>query len=175
MQSKVGVYKALYRLSFIVYCFLGYDGSIAAVSILEAGDTSVKGVVRFVQATPDVCVIDGTVDGLRPGNYQLSIHECGDLSNGKMHTTHFVTKLQLMEILGCTSVGNVFNPTHNDQRLYGQLGQIVAERNGRAEFRMEDNVLKLSDVIGRSFVVATLVSTYRNNITDLHFFNRFYI
>lgn len=80
-----------------------------------------------------------------------------------------------MEIIGCTSVGNVFNPTHNDQRLYGQLGQIVAERNGRAEFRMEDSLLKLSDVIGRSFVVATLVSTVRNNITYLHFFNRFYI
>lgn len=66
----------------------GYDGSIAGVSILEAGDPSVKGVVRFVQATPDVCVIDGTVDGLHPGNYQLSIHECGDLSKGKLNTKH---------------------------------------------------------------------------------------
>lgn len=80
-----------------------------------------------------------------------------------------------MEILGCTSVGNIFNPIHNDQRLYGQLDQIVAERNGRAEFRMEDTVLKLSHVIGRSFVVTSLVSMVRNNITYLHFFNRFYI
>ncbi|XP_066262360.1 copper chaperone for superoxide dismutase-like [Euwallacea similis] len=116
----------------------GYAGSIAAVSILEAGDKSVKGVIRFVQATPDTCIIDGTVDGLRPGNYNLEVHECGDLSEG------------------CSSIGNIFNPaSYFGKRTYGSLGEVSAERNGRSEFRLEDKVLKLSDIIGRSFVVST--------------------
>ncbi|KAL1512638.1 hypothetical protein ABEB36_002200 [Hypothenemus hampei] len=115
----------------------GYQGSIAAVSILEAGKEDVKGVVRFVQATPDTCIIDGTIDGLKPGKHNIEIHECGDLSKG------------------CLSVGKVFNPAqYSGERLYGHLGSIVAERNGRAEFRREDKVLRLADVIGRSFVVS---------------------
>ncbi|XP_066143130.1 WASH complex subunit 1-like [Euwallacea fornicatus] len=116
----------------------GYDGSIAAVSVLEAGDDSVKGVIRFVQATPDTCIIDGTIDGLRPGSYNIEVHECGDLSRG------------------CSNVGNIFNPaSYFGKRSYGSLGEVTAERNGRSKFRLEDKVLKLSDIIGRSFVVST--------------------
>lgn len=59
----------------------GYDGT-AAVCILEAGDKNVQGVVRFVQPSPDICIIDGTIDGLKPGNHNIAIHECGDISKG---------------------------------------------------------------------------------------------
>ncbi|KAJ8957644.1 hypothetical protein NQ318_017535 [Aromia moschata] len=108
----------------------GYAGSIAAVSIIEAGDKS-------VQATPDVCIIDGTVDGLKPGPYQISVHEAGDLSRG------------------CESVGDIYHPDKTcSQRLYGNLGTVKAEAGGRAAFRLEDDTLKLSDIIGRSFVIA---------------------
>ncbi|XP_076260140.1 copper chaperone for superoxide dismutase-like [Rhynchophorus ferrugineus] len=113
----------------------GYDGT-AAVSILEVGEKNVQGVVRFVQASPDTCIIDGTIDGLKPGKHNISIHECGDISKG------------------CTSVGKVFNPENNTKkRIYGNIGIITAERNGRAEFRLEDNIVKLSECIGRSFVI----------------------
>ncbi|XP_050295775.1 copper chaperone for superoxide dismutase-like [Anthonomus grandis grandis] len=117
----------------------GYEGSVAAVSILEAGNEKVKGVVRFVQATPTTCIIDGTIDGLNPGNHSIEVHECGNLSEG------------------CNSVGKIYCPEgwNNTEKKYGKLGEVVAERNGRAEFRMENNVLKLSDVIGRSFVVSS--------------------
>jgi len=116
----------------------GYDGSIAAVSILEAGQTNVKGVIRFVQATPNTCIIDGTVDGLRPGDHNIEVHENGDLCRG------------------CDSVGKIFNPHgYSGDKEYGNLGQITAERNGRAAFRLENSTLKLSNVIGRSFVVSS--------------------
>lgn len=118
----------------------GYDGSIAAVSILEAGNKNIKGVVRFIQATPDTCIIDGTIDGLTTGTHSIEVHENGDLSRG------------------CESIGEIFNPENDTgKRKYGYLGSIIAERNGRADFRLEDNVLKLSDVIGRSFVVTSKV------------------
>lgn len=116
----------------------GYAGSIAAVSILDTGDQNIKGVVRFVQATPTTCIIDGTIDGLKPGQHAISVHECGDLSNG------------------CENVGEIFHPTTAlNGRLFGNLGTVDAEKNGRAAFRLEDNILKLGDVIGRSFVVRT--------------------
>lgn len=41
----------------------------------------IKGVIRFAQI-PEGCIIDGTVDGLVPGEHGLHIHECGDISNG---------------------------------------------------------------------------------------------
>lgn len=57
-------------------------GSQAGVAIIDIGDEGVQGVVRFVQTAPDTCIIDGTVDGLKPGKHALAIHECGDTSNG---------------------------------------------------------------------------------------------
>lgn len=118
----------------------GYDGSIAAVSILEAGDKNVKGVIRFIQATPNTCVIEGTIDGLIPGYHNIEVHESGDLSRG------------------CESIGKIFNPDdYTGQREYGNLGKIFVERNGRSDFRLEDNILKLADVIGRSFAVSSQV------------------
>ncbi|KAJ8975005.1 hypothetical protein NQ317_013315 [Molorchus minor] len=114
----------------------GYSGSVAAVSLLEAGRAGIQGVIRFVQANPKVCIIDGTIDGLNPGPHHISIHETGDLSQG------------------CESVGDIFNKDNENGRVYGDLGRVTVENNGRADFRLEDNTLKLSDVIGRSFVVA---------------------
>lgn len=41
----------------------------------------VQGVIRFAQ-TSKGCIIDGTVDGLAPGEHGIHIHECGDISKG---------------------------------------------------------------------------------------------
>lgn len=59
----------------------------SAVAMLGGGDTGysfgkAKGVVRLVQLDDEHCVIDGTIDGLVPGNHGLHIHECGDISEG---------------------------------------------------------------------------------------------
>jgi len=39
-----------------------------------------KGVVRLTQLDNDNCVVEGTVDGLSPGQHGLAIHETGDTS-----------------------------------------------------------------------------------------------
>lgn len=60
---------------------------------------------------------------------------------------------------GCASVGNFYNPADKTKtgRIYGNLGEVVAGLNGRAEFRLQDNVLKLSDIIGRALVITESV------------------
>ncbi|KAG5878999.1 hypothetical protein JTB14_017409 [Gonioctena quinquepunctata] len=114
----------------------GYAGSQAAVSILEACNGNIQGVIRFIQATPKTCIIDGTIDGLNPGPRHIFIHECGDIS------------------AGCDNVGDVFNPEGTAKgQVYGDLGTVNADYAKRAVFHLENTLVKVSDIIGRSFVV----------------------
>ncbi|XP_033734618.1 copper chaperone for superoxide dismutase-like [Pecten maximus] len=108
----------------------------AAVAMMEAGNTNVKGVVRFVQTDNDTCVVDGTMDGLPPGRHGLFIHECGDLSNG------------------CNSCGDVFGKMGPlTKKVAGAMGDIVVHPDGRSEFHMINKNVKVWDVIGRSMVI----------------------
>jgi copper chaperone for superoxide dismutase len=61
------------------------------------------------------------------------------------------------------SVGDHFNPRstrhgspvdgENDRHV-GDLGNVVAGADGRATFKLSDRLVKVSDIIGRSLVVA---------------------
>ena len=51
-------------------------------AVAEVRGSGVKGVARFIQNDEDVCVIEGTFDGLQPGKHDIRVHEFGDLSNG---------------------------------------------------------------------------------------------
>ncbi|XP_071484736.1 copper chaperone for superoxide dismutase-like [Diadema antillarum] len=116
----------------------------AAVCMIETGDP-VRGVVRLLQVAEDNCIVEGTIDGLSPGNHSLRIHEFGDISDG------------------CSSCGNVFDArgflhgqSASSEKLTGDLGVITAESNGRSLFRMENSRVKVWDIIGRSLVVGDL-------------------
>lgn len=108
----------------------------------------VKGVVRFSSIADDKqtngTVIDGVIDGLSPGLHGIHIHECGDITNG------------------CESLGNHYNPKNTrhgspandiDHRHAGDLGNIEADKSGRATFRFIDKIVVVPDIIGRSIVV----------------------
>ncbi|XP_043512409.1 copper chaperone for superoxide dismutase isoform X1 [Frieseomelitta varia] len=126
----------------------GYGDNSSAVAILGGNsgytvDNRIMGVIRFAE-TPDGCLIDGTVDGLTPGEHGIHIHECGDISQG------------------CDSVGKHFNPNNTlhggpeddiSRRHVGDLGNIVVNNSGRATFRMIDKLVKIPDVIGRSLII----------------------
>ena len=62
-----------------VLCVTGVAS--AAVSMME-GCSGVQGVTRMVQVDNDTCVVEGTVDGLSPGSYNLRVHMFGDLTRG---------------------------------------------------------------------------------------------
>ena len=105
-----------------------------------------KGVIRLTQVDAERCVIEGTIDGLAPGEHGLAIHETGDTS------------------MGCASLGGHYNPrgtrhgspvNEQEDRHVGDLGNVVASLDGRAKFRLVDPLVKVWDVIGRSVVVAS--------------------
>lgn len=111
-------------------------------AVAEIRGNLTKGIIRLVQLTDDICLIDGTVDGLTPGNHGLNVHTFGDLSNG------------------CERCGDHYNPdskNHGDrqaaERHVGDLGNIKADESGRAKFRFTDRYIKVFDVIGRSMVI----------------------
>ncbi|XP_069500879.1 copper chaperone for superoxide dismutase isoform X2 [Ambystoma mexicanum] len=124
----------------------GMGGSIerdlgAAVTMME-GANCIQGVVRFVQVSEDKCIVEGTIDGLRPGLHGLHVHAFGDLTDS------------------FRKCGDHFNPQMNSHggpqdpdRHAGDLGNILVDETGRAHFRMEDDRLKVWDIIGRSLVV----------------------
>ncbi|XP_041035928.1 copper chaperone for superoxide dismutase-like isoform X1 [Carcharodon carcharias] len=113
----------------------------AAVAMLgPEGD--IKGAVRFLQLSEKQCLIEGTIDGLKPGLHGLHVHEFGDLTSS------------------CLSCGDHYNPGENrhggpddTDRHVGDLGNIHANEAGRANFRIQDSRLKVWDIIGRSVVV----------------------
>jgi copper chaperone for superoxide dismutase len=118
----------------------------AAVAMMGGllGAGKIEGVIRFVQVENDKCVIDGTIDGLKPqSEHALAIFECGDIS------------------AGCSSVGEHFNPRDvrhgspdSNERHIGDLGNIKTNQLGRAEFKFSDHLIKVNDIIGRSIAVA---------------------
>ncbi|XP_072232721.1 copper chaperone for superoxide dismutase [Leuresthes tenuis] len=120
----------------------GSEPDLGAAVAMLAGVGSIRGVVRFLQLSEKLCLIDGTLDGLEPGAHGLHVHTLGDLTQD------------------CDSCGEHYNPfgrqhggPGDSERHAGDLGNIVAGPDGRASFRLEDSQIKVWDVIGRSLVV----------------------
>ncbi|KAK7580231.1 hypothetical protein V9T40_000860 [Parthenolecanium corni] len=127
----------------------GFGDSVQAAVAIVGGECGfaqgkLQGVVRFIQADDNTCIVDGTIDGLSPGLHGLHVHEFGDISEG------------------CDKVGQHFslvNASHGapscdtSHRHTGDLGNIQVNEDGRSQFRFSDSVLKVWDVIGRTIVV----------------------
>lgn len=93
--------------------------------------TNAKGVIRFTSPTPETkqLVVDGVVDGLEAQKqFRIQIHECGDTSSG------------------CESLGDMYGSRH--------MGTATADDGGRISFRYSDDQFAISDLIGRSVVIA---------------------
>ncbi|KAI5636794.1 copper/zinc superoxide dismutase (SODC) domain-containing protein [Phthorimaea operculella] len=122
------------------------SGDLSKVIVIWEGviRAQVMGVVRFQQAENGPLLVDGTIDGLTPGQHGIHVHASGDLSKG------------------CLSLGEHYNPhgaphggpeDPKDSRHAGDLGNICADETGRATFRLIDNCLQVSDIIGRSVAI----------------------
>ena len=103
----------------------------------------VKGSILLMQAPGTPTLIKGTITGLEPGAHGFHIHEFGDMSDG------------------CKSMGGHYNPdnvNHGDlnEGHIGDLGNIEADENGKADFSIKAHRVDLigdRSVVGRGIVV----------------------
>jgi len=116
---------------------------VSAVAVLDNGP--VKGTVRFVEEGSKVKIILD-LKGLNPSKKQgFHVHQFGDLTEG------------------CASACAHFNPfdkphggPDSKDRHVGDLGNVVADKNGKAKYSFYDSMIKLRgkcNVIGRMIVI----------------------
>ncbi|XP_072116677.1 superoxide dismutase [Cu-Zn]-like isoform X2 [Mobula birostris] len=115
-----------------------------AICVLK-GSGEVTGTVNLEQAEDGSVTVKGCITGLTPGKHGFHVHAYGDNTNG------------------CISAGphyNPFNKKHGGpcdvERHVGDLGNVVADNSGKAEFEIKDKMLSLSgemSIIGRTLVI----------------------
>ncbi|KAJ1922736.1 copper chaperone [Tieghemiomyces parasiticus] len=105
------------------------------------------GLARFVQLDANMCAVDITVSGLKPGPYGVAIHTNGNISQGAITT------------------GNIYRGTAADPSdpsaaslPAGVLGDINVEANGWGSLLVETRRVRLDELIGRSLVVTERTS-----------------
>jgi Cu-Zn family superoxide dismutase len=122
------------------------SGPTKAIAVLHpTKDSKVGGKVIFTQEN-GVIVITGEITGLAPGEHAFHVHEFGDCSSDDG-----------------MSAGGHFNPDkrphggpHDMERHVGDLGNIKANEDGKAELNIKDEMIKLSgphSIVGRAVVV----------------------
>eukprot|EP00999_Lentomonas_sp_LEN2_P000158 NODE_1151_length_984_cov_23.971995_g1106_i0.p1 GENE.NODE_1151_length_984_cov_23.971995_g1106_i0~~NODE_1151_length_984_cov_23.971995_g1106_i0.p1 ORF type:complete len:320 (+),score=49.10 NODE_1151_length_984_cov_23.971995_g1106_i0:30-962(+) len=100
-------------------------GSLGAgVCILATKKGDVHGVVRLIQANKDQMVLDGSLSGLAPGLYSVSINELGDVTDGSQSTGQILANVTKAET-----------------------------KDGTLQFRLGHSKTQIWDIIGRSMVV----------------------
>ena len=119
---------------------------VKAVAVLHpTTGNKVTGVVTFTRA-PDGIKVVADVEGLTPGMHGFHVHQYGDCSAPN-----------------ADSAGGHFNPEGmphggpmSQERHVGDLGNITADKDGKAHFEWTDKLLSLEgrdSIIGRGLIV----------------------
>lgn len=115
-------------------------------AICVFNENYIKGYALFVEDPENkTTVIKVEISGLSPGKHGFHVHESGDLRKG------------------CESMGPHYNPLGKehggltgDNRHIGDLGNLVADKNGNVKTIIKCKTIKLRgkySVIGRGLVV----------------------
>ncbi|CAL4921516.1 unnamed protein product [Urochloa decumbens] len=125
----------------------GKAGGLKGVALIGGGANSpVSGALHFFQEpSTGYTEVRGKITGLAPGMHGFHIHVFGDTTNG------------------CNSTGPHFNPhsrphgaPFDEDRHVGDLGNIVANKDGVAEVFVRDLQISLigpHSILGRAIVV----------------------
>jgi len=119
---------------------------IKAIAVFSSQD-NVKGTVNFEQINEDNVRVIINLEGFKANTiHGFHVHESGDLSKGcESMCGHF----------------NPFNKNHGDRndidRHVGDLGNLVADDQGKVNIEFVDNIIKLdgnqSNIIGRGLII----------------------
>ncbi len=119
------------------------DRAIAVIVPTEGND--VRGTVYFVREGAGVRVT-GSLRNLEPGEHGFHVHQWGDPSkaNGTSMGGHFAP------------FDNPHGAPEDEERHVGDLGNIVANEEGVAEFSFFDEMIRLNgtaSIVGRGLIV----------------------
>lgn len=119
-----------------------FDHSELVATVMPVSESGVTGSVTFSEAENGVS-IQGSFEGLEPGNHGFHIHQYGDCTAEDG-----------------TSAGGHFNPAANDhgapsdmERHMGDLGNIEANEDGVASVNYVDETVSLSQILGRGIII----------------------
>ncbi|GAB7339351.1 hypothetical protein MBLNU457_5995t1 [Dothideomycetes sp. NU457] len=116
----------------------------AAVCILETHSTSVldpvRGLIRMVQVSNNMTIIDLTIRGLSPGTYQATVRESGDISRGAESTGGIWDLIRAKKESKPESARGVF-------------GTVTVNQSGIGSVFL-DKPIQIWEMIGRSIVVS---------------------
>ncbi|CAG8282670.1 unnamed protein product, partial [Penicillium nalgiovense] len=120
----------------------------SAVCILETHSTTVsnniRGLARMVQVSPNMTLVDLTINGLSPGKYWTTIREAGDISRGAESTGGIWESLK-NKVLGADAAA--------PKECRGIFGTVDVDNKGRGSVFM-DRPVAIWELIGRSMVVS---------------------
>ncbi|KAJ5915225.1 hypothetical protein N7454_011120 [Penicillium verhagenii] len=121
----------------------------SAVCILETHSNTVankiRGLARMVQVSPNITLVDLTVNGIAPGKYWATIREAGDISQGAASTGGIWDSLKA-KVLGSEA------DTAKEPR--GIFGSVDVDAKGRGNVFM-DRPVAIWELIGRSMVLSS--------------------
>merc|ERR1711879_867746 len=111
----------------------------AAVCILQR--EKVKGVVRFIQMGEERVLVEATVHGLSPGKHGIHIHKTGNIQDqGIFLGPHYNPK-------------GLEHGTPEKECHAGDLGNIEADDDGKANYRVESSHFAVHEIIGRGLAI----------------------
>ena len=145
-ENKYLKYKKKYLRLKNTNNSIGGTGNLIKAIAFFNGD-KVKGIVLFEETTNNNVRVKIDLSELEPNStHGFHVHESGDLTKGCDSTcAHF----------------NPYNKTHGSrddiERHVGDLGNIIADSNGRVQMEFIDNLIKLrgdlTNIIGRGLVI----------------------
>ncbi|KAJ5112374.1 superoxide dismutase copper chaperone Lys7 [Penicillium argentinense] len=119
----------------------------SAVCILETHSSSVsnkiRGLARMVQVSPNMTLVDLTINGLSPGKYHATIREAGDISQGAASTGGIWDSLK----------AKVLGSDVPEKEPRGVFGSVDVDDKGRGNVFL-DRPVAIWELIGRSMVVS---------------------
>lgn len=120
----------------------GSEHTELVATVMQVGDSNLEGSVTFSDAENGVR-IQGSFEGLEPGNHGFHIHQYGDCTAEDG-----------------TSAGGHFNPASNDHgapsdmnRHMGDLGNIEANEDGIANIDYVDETVTIDQILGRGIII----------------------
>ncbi len=119
---------------------------LSAVCILHPTEgNEVSGIVTFTKTDGGIKIV-ANLEGLTPGKHGFHIHEYGDCSrlDGKSAGGHF------------NPDGKKHGAPNSEERHVGDLGNLLANENGKAYYEIIDSYISFSgphSIIGRAIIV----------------------